>query len=229
MLRELANLAVVMKEEQIGFIPEAEGYKVVIAPPSNIERMVVRIPADRIEGYAVTEPFALSSERLAKILATCGDTLEMDITDRVVIRSGRMKCTMPMIDMGEIPKVPTLTDFTSECVVPSNLVRQISDAAPDGAQAVRFILTEEGLTMRSDSGGVDETEMTVPADECVMCEGESKNMFMWEAWRTFLKGVPRGMDLDMRMANNYPLIVRFETENGLSGEWMLAPWIEQEE
>jgi len=76
--------------------------------------------------------------------------------------------------------------------------------------------------------GVSAAEMDVPADECVMCEGEARATFAWVAWKAFLKGVPRGMDLDMRMADRYPLMVIFTTENGLEGRWMLAPWIEEE-
>ena len=45
------------------------------------------------------------------------------------------------------------------------------------------------------------------------------------AWRAFLKGVPKGTELDMRTSDNYPLNVRFTTQNGLQGEWVLAPWI----
>lgn len=226
LLRELVNIANAMKEKDLTFRPDAEGYTVLIAPPANIERMAIRIPADAIRGFEGGDAFAVAADRLSKVLMACGDEVEMTVTDRVTLKSGRMRCTLPLVACGEPPRIPPLDGFTSECVVSSDIVRQVSDAAPENAQGVHFVLTENGLTMTSAADdGVTETVMEIPADECVMCEGAANALFTWECWRTFLKGLPRGNDIDMRMADDYPLIVRFVTSGGLDGTWMLAPWI----
>ena len=105
----------------------------------------------------------------------------------------------------------------------------MSEASPNEADSVTFDISADGIAFASeDDTGVSSAVMEVGADKCVMCEGDAAGRYAWLAMRTFLKGLPRGTDMDMRMSANYPLDVRFETESGLRGEWFLAPWIVEE-
>ena len=223
-------MAGAVKENTMTVYQDQEGWRIEYLDPSHIQMMRLRIPAEAFEGYIPGDAFGLSTERLAKALNALGDTVDITVGDRLSLAGGGVRMNLPKYDAGDAVKWPPLNDFTSECVFSSDLIRRMSDASPDEADNVEFVISENGLSFVSEDGtGVGSAELTVPADECVMCEGGARGRYAWHALRTFLKGLPKGTEMDMRMSEDYPLNVRFGTEGGLRGEWFLAPWIVAEE
>ena len=228
-LRDLVNAASALKEQQMNIEQNEEGWEIRILPPAKIDMLRLRIPAERFEGYAPGDAFAMDVAKLQKALNVCGDTVDIEIADRVVVRGEGVRMTIPMIVAEEAVKWPVLNDMVAEVVMSSDEIRRMSDAAPEDAMSVVLRITPEGVVMTSsDDTNVSSAEMTLPADKCVMCEGEARGVYNWLPLRGFLKGVPKGADLDIRTATNYPMVARFETGEGLTGEYMLAPWIEGE-
>lgn len=227
-LKALVMCADAMKVKELNIERKEEGWEVRILPPSNIEMMRLRIPAEAFEGYVSGDAFGVSSERLSKALAVCGDTVDIDVTDRMVVRGDNTKVSIPLYTAEDVRQWKQLDEFTAECVLSSDAVKRMSDASPEEAAGVVFSVGADGLRMSSEAeDGVSAAEMSVPADGCVLLDGEAECMFAWVCWRGVLKAVPRGTDVDIRLAHNYPVDVRFAVA-GCEAEWMLAPWIVEE-
>lgn len=225
-LKDTVAMANALKENNVTVYQDDEGWRIDILDPSHIQMTRLRIPAERFTGYHTGEPFALSAEKLGKALNVCGETLDIEVGASIAIRSGRVRMTIPKYDIGEAFNWPPIADFSAECIVSSDVIREMSDASPEEADNLSMTIGEAGLSMASTNDTATASAVIdIPAAECVMCEGTAQGRFAWMAWRAFLKGVPKGTELDMRTSDNYPLNVRFTTQNGLQGEWVLAPWI----
>ena len=228
-LKDMVTMANALKVGTVTVYQDDEGWRIDILDPSHIQMTRLRIPAEGLAGYAPGKPFAMSVEKLGKALNVCGETLDIEVGGNIAIRSGRVRMTIPRYDIGDAFNWPAIAEFSAECIVSSDVLREMSDASPDEADDMSMTIGEAGLSMASaNDTATASAVIDVPAAECVMCEGTSQGRFAWLAWRAFLKGVPRGTELDMRTSDNYPLNVRFATQNGLQGEWVLAPGIVEE-
>lgn len=228
-LKDMIAMTSALKENNVTVYQNDDGWRMAILDPSHIQMTRLRIPAESFTGYHTGEPFAMSAEKLGKALNVCGETLDIEVGANIAVRSGRVRMTIPKYDIGEAFNWPPIADFNGECIVSSDVMREMSDASPEEADNLSMTIGEAGLSMASaNDTATASAVMDIPAAECVMCEGTAQGRFAWMAWRAFLKGVPKGTELDMRTSDNYPLNVRFTTQNGLQGEWVLAPWIVEE-
>ena len=225
----MVNAASALKEQTLNIEQNDDGWEVRLLPPAKIDMMRLRIPAERFEGNEKGEMFAVDAVRLQKALNVCGDVIDLTVTDRVTVKGEGVKMVIPRIDPETVNKFPALDGLDTEVVMSSDELRRMSDASPDDAVSMTISVNAEGVVMVSaDDISVSSAEIGLPADKCVMCEGEAKGTYAWLPLRGFLKGIPKGGDVDVRMAENYPMVIRFETEGGLTGEYMLAPWIVEE-
>ena len=218
-----------MKEETLNIEQNDDGWEIRILPPAKIDMMRLRIPAERFEGYVPGDRFAVDAAKLSKALNVCGDAVDITVEDRITMRGDGVRMVAPRIESEEGVAWPVLDGMDTEVVMASDELRRMSDAAPDSALSVLVKVSGDGVVMTSaDDTGVSSAQIELPAEKCVMCEGESEGLYNWMPLRGFLKGLPRGVDIDIRLASRYPMSIKFETESGLSGEYMLAPWIEEE-
>lgn len=228
-LKDTVGAASAMGASELTVEPSERGWSVQIMSPSRTHVMTLDIPAERFEGYVQGKRFAVGTERLAKVLASCGAETDIEVGDRVRVSSAGMRMTLPLIEAEETQRMNELEGFTSFVTVPIEVIRRMSDAAPDKAMAVTIKVGETGMSLESmGDDGVNQTSLDVTADECIVCDGESEAMYAWSMLREFLKATPRGMDVSLQMARNYPMKATFETEEGVRGAFVLAPWIEEE-
>ena len=228
-LKELVTMTGAVKENTMTVYQDEDGWRIEYLDPSHIQTMRLRIPSDKMEGYEPGEAFGMSTEKLAKALNVCGDTVEIKVGSGIAMCSGRVRMTIPKYDIGEAVKWPPLEDFTSSCVVSSDVLRAMSDASPDEADSVSIAISDAGLSLASTNDTATASAVIdVPDGEGAVCQGDATGRYAWLAIRTFLKGLPKGTELNIDMAINYPLSVTFVTGAGLRGEWLLAPWIVEE-
>ena len=228
-LKDTVGAASAMGTNELTVKPSENGWAVRMLSPAHTHVMDVVIPAGIFTDYTVGERFAVGTERLAKALASCGQTVDVEVTDRIRLVSDGIKVTIPLVEPEEEQAMKPIEGYTSSVTIPLDVIRRMSDAAPDKAMSVRVIVNADGVVMDSrEDDGVNGTSLDIPADDCIVCDGESNSMYAWSMLREFLKAAPRGLDVTVRMGDDFPMEITFETAEGVRGTFMLAPWIAEE-
>ena len=200
--------------------------------PANVAMVIVDIPREAFDVYKAEEDVLgvdiLRLHDFSKSLKNVEPVNVRSVDGRLVLSTGRMRYSFALIDPSAIrkePKLPNL-DLPAKIVLDAGeFKRAISEADRLDDEA---ILATDGEHFRvCASDGVVDFVFELSKDELVEFNGaEAFSKFSTEYLREFVKIASKGDKLTIRLGSDLPARFVFETESGVTVEYVLAPRLE---
>ena len=173
-----------------------------------------------------TEPFGI---RMAPwIGALTAPTVRIALSDgRVRLESGRVGTVLPLYPVGDVPRAPRLEPTATAVVTSDDLMGLVRATPAKWSEAYRVAVSPDGVTVTAHDGTGLGVDLTVPAADCVSCDGSATAAYPWTRWADMLRSLPRGTLVGLSLSDDFPCRVDVSGD-GWEGVWMVAPFIEED-
>ena len=229
-LQQITSIANALKTDVIAIHAKEKGWELRMIDPAHVSAVKMEIPKERFERYEQNDPqldensqiddaFGIPTEKMGKILSILGDTVQMDVDDRIIFRSKNITRTISKNEVDPAPKFPNMNATTCVEIDTSETIRAMGTAS--FTDAIRFKTNKEGTTIWAD-GDTDSLSVTL---EKATAEEEAEASYPMDYIMNALKALPKTVTLSY--STDYPMIlICFEP---FSIELLVAPRIEQGE
>lgn len=214
--------------EEVTIHPGENGWHICATNPSHVTLVDLRIGLDAFKDYEVWDEFGITTKDVLDALSTAGPEVEMQLKDRLILKSDGMRYLKAILPPEERMVRPPSPELSTEFILGSDRLMKLVSKGDSKYGRMLLSVTPDMVTATIDEETGLGVSLEVPAEECTLVLGEASAAYPISAWGPFLKSLPKGTLLDMQFDTNYPLVAKASFD-GMDITWFVAPHLVEDD
>lgn len=217
--------------KEISVYSDDMGWEISTVSPDHTSMIYFKLKAEAFTNYEQTENFSIPVEKLKKAIVAAKEDCDITVGDGMLfIKSGKFTSKISLLgDVAEKPKSPKI-EYSTYVKINMDEFRGLM-ACADSKERDTYIfeIKDDKFTVSSLNDSDAGVSMEFGKEECEEFEYKEdvRSVFGMESWNEFVKSVPAGTSAEIKVGNDYPILVKISDEL-FKVKYMLAPRIETE-
>lgn len=206
--------------------PKEDGWHLRTITPDHVVMLDVIVGKDAFDGYEVWEPFGVKADTILESLSPAAEWTDVKVNHeggRILLKADGITHRRALYPPEEaLCRFPNVTDLSAEVMAPlANLMAVMTKGDPKHG-TVQFECTGEAFRVSCLDADGTGAILELTAKECLLMEGTARSAYGLSSWMPFLKSLPKGVDLDMRLSDDFPMVVTV-ADGGVTVTFIVAP------